>query len=76
MLYTRRDFGNIALASGVTTRLRAAKPRRRSRKSCKTLKKNKYKFPASIEYEYNTPEGSDVLTEVKKCVQFCKDALA
>lgn len=36
----------------------------------------KYKFRARIEYEYNTPEGSDVLTEVKKCVQFCKDALA
>jgi len=40
-----------------------------------TMKKNQYKFPASIEYEYNTPEGSDVLTEIKKCVQFCKDAL-
>lgn len=41
-----------------------------------TMKKNKYKFPASIEYEYNTPEGSDVITEIKKCVQFCKDVLA
>ena len=41
-----------------------------------TMKKNKYKFPASIEYEYNTPEGSDVLAEVKKCVKYCKDALA
>lgn len=40
------------------------------------MRKKKYKFPASIEYEYNTPEGSDVLTEIKKCVQFCKDALA
>jgi hypothetical protein len=30
----------------------------------------------SIEYEYDTPEGSDVLTEVKKCVKFCKEALA
>jgi len=40
-----------------------------------TIKKNKYKFPASIEYEYNTPEGSDVLTEVKKCVRYCKEAL-
>jgi sugar phosphate isomerase/epimerase len=40
-----------------------------------TLKKNAYKFPASIEYEYNTPEGSDVVTEVKKCVQYCKDVL-
>jgi sugar phosphate isomerase/epimerase len=41
-----------------------------------TLKKNRYKIPASIEYEYNTPEGSDVLTEMKKCVQYCKAALA
>jgi sugar phosphate isomerase/epimerase len=41
-----------------------------------TMKRNQYKFPASIEYEYNTPEGSDVITEVKKCVQYCKDALA
>lgn len=40
------------------------------------MKKQKYKFPASIEYEYDTPAGSDVLTEIKKCVQFCKDALA
>jgi sugar phosphate isomerase/epimerase len=41
-----------------------------------TLKTNHYTFPASIEYEYDTPAGSDVLREVKKCVQFCKDALA
>jgi len=41
-----------------------------------TMKKNQYKFPASIEYEYDTPEGSDVLAEVKKCVQFCRDALS
>lgn len=40
------------------------------------MKKRKYKFPASIEYEYTTPEGSDVLTEIKKCVQYCKAALA
>ena len=40
------------------------------------MKKQKYKFPASIEYEYDTPEGSDVLTEIKKCVQYCKNALA
>jgi len=41
-----------------------------------TMKKRKFKFPGSIEYEYNTPEGSDVLTEVKKCVDYCKQALA
>jgi sugar phosphate isomerase/epimerase len=39
------------------------------------MKRNKYRFPASIEFEYETPEGSDVLTEVRKCLQFCKDAL-
>ena len=40
------------------------------------MKKQKYKFPGSIEYEYDTPEGSDVVTEVKKCVEYCKKALA
>ena len=46
------------------------------KEALQTIKKNQYKFPASIEYEYNTPEGSDVLTEIKRCVQYCKDALA
>jgi sugar phosphate isomerase/epimerase len=41
-----------------------------------TMKKHKYKFPASIEYEYNTPDGSSVLAEMKKCVAFCRQALA
>ena len=40
------------------------------------MKKKGYKFPGSIEYEYETPEGSDVIAEVKKCVQYCKDALS
>jgi len=40
------------------------------------MKRNKYKFPASIEYEYQTPEGSTVLAEMKKCVEYCKQALA
>lgn len=40
------------------------------------MKAKRYKFPATIEYEYQTPEGSGVLTEVKKCVEFCRRALA
>lgn len=40
------------------------------------MKAKKYKFPASIEYEYQTPQGSDVLTEIKKCANYCKAALA
>ena len=32
-----------------------------------TMKKNKYKFPASVELEYQVPPGSDSVVEVKKC---------
>jgi sugar phosphate isomerase/epimerase len=39
------------------------------------LKKEKYPIPANIEYEYGKP-GMDTVTEMKKCVQFCKDILA
>lgn len=40
------------------------------------MKRKKYRFPASIEYEYETPAGSDVLTEMKKCVAFARSALS
>ena len=40
------------------------------------LKKEKYPFPATIEFEYPTPAGSDVLTEIGKAVEFCKQALS
>jgi sugar phosphate isomerase/epimerase len=39
------------------------------------VKKNKWKIPASIELEYNIPEGSDAVKEVRKCVDFCRQAL-
>ena len=40
------------------------------------MQKEKYHFQATIEFEYPTPPGSDVLTEIGKCVEFCKHALA
>ena len=40
------------------------------------MRQEKYKFPASIELEYDIPEGSDAVVETSKCVQFCKNALA
>ena len=40
------------------------------------LKREKYDMQATIEFEYPVPQGSDVLTEIGKCVQFCKEALA
>ena len=36
------------------------------------LKKNKWKIPANIEYEY---KGADTIAEMKKCVAYCKQAL-
>ena len=39
------------------------------------MQKERYHFQATIEFEYATPPGSDVLTEIAKCVGFCKDAL-
>jgi sugar phosphate isomerase/epimerase len=38
------------------------------------LKKEKYPIPGNIEYEY--PGKDDVVTEVTRCVEFCKAALA
>jgi sugar phosphate isomerase/epimerase len=39
------------------------------------VSKNKWKIPASIELEYNIPEGSDAVKETKKCVDYCRAAL-
>ena len=37
------------------------------------LEKKKYNIPANIEYEY---EGADTVAEVRKCLEYCKAALA
>lgn len=37
------------------------------------LETKKYKIPANIEYEY---EGADTVVEVRKCLDYCKAALA
>ncbi|MBN2029261.1 sugar phosphate isomerase/epimerase [bacterium] len=42
----------------------------------KLMKRNQYTFPAHIELEYNIPEGSDAVAEVKNCVAYCKEVLA
>jgi sugar phosphate isomerase/epimerase len=37
------------------------------------MRAKQYAFPANIEYEY---PGGDAVSEVRKCYQFCRDALA
>lgn len=39
------------------------------------MAKAKYQWPANIELEYEIPQGSSVMAEMKKCVQLCQDAL-
>jgi sugar phosphate isomerase/epimerase len=41
-----------------------------------TVKKNRWTMPASVELEYDIPEGSDAVKEVAKCLEFCRRALA
>jgi len=40
------------------------------------MQKEKYPFQGTIEFEYPVPAGSDVMTELAKCVEFCKKALS
>ncbi|MCX6329836.1 MAG: sugar phosphate isomerase/epimerase [Bacteroidia bacterium] len=39
------------------------------------IKKNKWPINVDIELEYQVPEGSDAVAEVKKCVEFCRRIL-
>ena len=39
------------------------------------IRDNKWPIQATIEFEYPVPQGSDRMTEIGKCVQFCRDAL-
>ncbi len=45
------------------------------KEALETMKKNHYKFQGTIEYEYPLPEGSTVLKEIAKCVEYCKNCL-
>ena len=40
------------------------------------MKKEKYTFQATIEFEYKVPEGSTTLAEIGKCVKYCQDTLS
>jgi len=40
------------------------------------MRDKKYNFPASVELEYQVPAGSDSVTEVKKCIEYARKALA
>ena len=46
------------------------------REILKLVQKNKWTMPATIELEYQIPQGSDAVKEVQKCLDYCRTALA
>ena len=40
------------------------------------IRDNKWPIQATIEFEYPVPEGSDRMAELKKCIDYCRAALA
>ena len=39
------------------------------------MRDNKWKFQATIEFEYQVPEGSDRMAEIAKAIQYAKSVL-
>jgi len=40
------------------------------------MKREKYPFQGTIEFEYKVPEGSDLMKEIGRCVDYCRAALS
>lgn len=59
------DKGNLVWGSGDTPIVGALQ----------LMRDEKYKFPGTIELEYDIPEGSNAVEEVKKCLAYCEAAL-
>ncbi len=57
--------GNLAWGLGETPIMEALQ----------LIRDEKYKFPGTIELEYEVPEGSNAVAEVKKCLAYCDQAL-
>ena len=39
------------------------------------MRDNTWRFQATLEFEYPVPEGSDLNTELARCMQYCKECL-
>jgi sugar phosphate isomerase/epimerase len=60
------DKGNLPWGQGDTPLLQVLK----------LMHDQKYTFPASVELEYKIPAGSTSVAEVKKCLDYCRNALS
>lgn len=41
-----------------------------------TMSRERFKFPATVELEYDIPAGSDAVKEVARCLDFCRKQLS
>ena len=57
--------GNVVWGSGDTPLAEALQ----------LMRDNSYEFPATIELEYEIPDGSNAVKEVQKCLEYCRKAL-
>jgi sugar phosphate isomerase/epimerase len=46
------------------------------KEALRLMQAQKYSFPATIELEYQIPQGSTAVAEVKKCLDYCHKALS
>lgn len=58
--------GNLAWGQGDTP----------IKEALRLMRDQKYTFPATIELEYQVPQESNAIAEVKKCLEFCRTALS
>ncbi|MAU71694.1 MAG: xylose isomerase [Pseudozobellia sp.] len=59
------DKGNLVWGTGDTP----------LEEALQLMRDQKYKFPGTIELEYEIPVGSNAVQEVQKCLAYCKKAL-
>ena len=45
------------------------------KEALQAMRDNKWRIQATLEFEYPIPEGSDLNTELAKCMQYCKECL-
>jgi len=46
------------------------------REALQLMSQQKYKFPATVELEYQIPNDSDAVKEVARCLEYCRKVLA
>lgn len=61
----KHDKGNLTWGTGDTPIAEALR----------LMRDNKYRFPGTIELEYDIPAGSNAVAEVQKCLAYCEEAL-